>query len=78
MLVWLRFPNTADSLPIPVGCYDFVHGLAGRVVPLGKEEKQSEKACAGDRQVISDGSEGRISQQDRFACSVGRRAFHGD
>jgi len=29
MPVWPRFPNTADSLPNPVVCSDFVHGLAG-------------------------------------------------
>ena len=46
MSVWLRFPNTADSLPIPVGCYDFVHGLAGRVVPLGKKRRSRVKKPA--------------------------------
>src|SRR5207244_9708903 len=39
MPVWLRFPNTADSLPNPVGCPDFVHGLAWRVVPDRKSTR---------------------------------------
>src|SRR5205807_499576 len=70
-----RFPNTADSLPNPVGCPDFVHGLAWRVVPYEKRKSASDKACPEDR-LISDGSGDRISQQDRSACSIGRRAFH--
>ena len=75
MPVWPRFPNTADSLPNPVVCSDFVHGLAWRVVPYEKRKSTSDKACPEDR-LISDGSGDRISQQDRSACSIGRRAFH--
>src|SRR5260370_14654876 len=74
MPVWLRFPNTADSLPNPVGCPDFVHGLALRVVPYERRKRASDKACPEDR-LISDGGD-RISQQDRSARSIGRRAFH--
>ncbi len=33
MSVWLRFPNTADSLPNPVRVSGFVHDLAVLVVP---------------------------------------------
>src|SRR6266436_577030 len=43
MPVWLRFPNTADSLPNPVACSDFVHGLAWRVVPYEKRKAQVTK-----------------------------------
>src|SRR6266436_1271205 len=75
MPVWLRFPNTADSLPNPVACSDFVHGLPWRVVPYEKRKSTSDKACPEDR-LISDGGGDRISQQDRSACSIGRRAFH--
>src|SRR6267143_4246045 len=75
MPVWLRFPNAADSLPNSVACSDFVHGLAWRIVPYEKRKSTSDKACPEDR-LISDGSGDRISQQDRSACSLGRRAFH--
>jgi hypothetical protein len=77
MSVWMRFPNTADSLPNPVVCSDFVHGLVWRVVPYEKRKSTGDKACPEDR-LISDGSGDRISQQDRSACSIGRRAFHGN
>jgi AraC-like DNA-binding protein len=43
MPVWLRFPNTADYLPNPVACSDFVHGLAGRVVPYERGKAQVTK-----------------------------------
>src|SRR5260370_42528403 len=44
---------------------------------LRKEEKTSDKACTEDRH-ISNGSGHRISQQERSACSIGRRAFNSN
>ena len=75
MPVWLRFPNTADSLPNPVGCPDFVHGLAGRVVPYerGKVQvtKPAQKTAESSAMEVGTELVGRIAAH---APSVGEHS----